>query len=138
MPAAGYFGGYPGDTFAFPRSYAWQLSIIGDIDSIAVDGNEITLWINPAIGYYILYTLDPRFWNWSSNRWTLDYIVTDCRWFAFFDGVPHLQFFTVNFWYRGLTLIPTVSLIQPFAATLEEFIPLPQSPPDYWKPPPLE
>lgn len=138
MPAPGFLGGYPGDTFAFPRSYAWQLSFIGDIDSLTIVDNEVILMINPAIGYYIRYLLDERFLPWSSNRWTLDYIVTSCHWFAFFDGVPHMQLFTVNFWNRGATLIPTVSIIQPFAATIEEFIPLPQSPPTYWKPPPLE
>jgi hypothetical protein len=99
--------------------------------------NVITVMYDPLIGYFTTYVIDERFLPWSSNRWTLDFIVVDCWWQAFFDGIHHVQSFTTNHWYRSDPPLATISLINPFASAAEYFIPLPSQPSDYWLPLPL-
>jgi hypothetical protein len=138
VPAPGYLGSYPSARFAFPRSYAYQLSIIDATATVILAGDTIIVMFDASIGYFTTYVLDPRFLPWTSNRCTLDFIVLDCWWQAFFDGVHHVQSFTTNHWYRGTPAVATVSLINPFASAMEHFIPLPSQPSDYWLAPPFE
>lgn len=135
MTTGVYLGGYPGNTFAFPRSYMHQLSLLGDSSDTEQSGDVFTMWINRAIGYGVTYVLQPYILPWSSNRYTLDFVVYDCWWFANFDGIHHPQGFTVNYWWRGSPARPTITLVQPLAGTQESFFEIPPPPPDYWLPP---
>ena len=137
MPAPGFLGAYPQPRFALPRSYAYQLSILDGAAAVTMVDNVITVMFNPLIGYYTTYVLDERFLPWSSNRWTLDFIVAACTWQAYFDGVHHLQAFTVNHWFRGVPAVPTITLVNPYSSPNEYFLPLPHQPADYWSPPPF-
>lgn len=137
MPTGVYLGGFPSPEFAFTRSYAAQLGFYGDSTDIDQSGDTFTVWLDRPTGYGIVYVLNDFIQPWSSNRYTLDFVVADCWWIYNFDGFHHPQAFTVNYWWRGFPLRPTISLIQPSAGSLETFIPLPHSPVDYWLPPVL-
>ena len=136
MTTGVFLGAYPSPQFAFPRSYAYQLSFIGDTTDYDQAGDQFTMWIDRLIGYGITYVLNSYVQPWSSNRYTLDHVVYDCWWHAFFDGVHHPQAYTVNFWTRGSPLRNTVSIIQPLGGTLEKFVHLDQAPMNYWTPTP--
>ena len=110
MTTGVYLGGSPSDRFSFTRSYAYQLSIIGDTNDIDQAGDTFTMWIDRGIGYGITYVLQPYILPWSSNHYTLDFVVYDCWWHAFFDGIHHPQAFTVNYWWRSTPIKPTLSL----------------------------
>lgn len=130
-----YLGGYPSDRFSFTRSYAAQLSIIGDTGDIDQFGDTLIMWIDRSIGYGITYVLKPWIIPWSSNGYTLDFVVHDCWWHAFFDGIHHAQVFTVNYWWRGDPQRPVISIIQPGGGVVETFIHIDGPPPNYWLPP---
>lgn len=135
MPTGIYLGGYPSDKFSFTRSYVAQLVIQGDTGDIDQAGDTFTMWIDRSIGYGITYILNDFIQPWSSNGYTLDFVVYDCWWHAFFDGVHHPQAFTVNYWWRGTPIRPVLSIIQPAGGVVETFIDIPGAPPDYWLPP---
>lgn len=135
MTTGVYLGGFPSNKFAFPRSYAYQLSFLGDTVDYDQSGDTFTMWIDRGIGYGITYVLHPYILPWSSNRYTLDYVVYDCWWHAFGDGIHHPQGFTVNFWWRTTPEKPTLSIIQPLGGTLEKVVHLDGQPPGYWLPP---
>lgn len=137
MTTGVYLGGYPSDKFSFTRSYASVLSFIGDSADFDVSGDTFTMWIDRSIGYGITYILNDFIQPWSSNGYTLDYVVYDCWWHAYFDGVHHPQSFTVNYWWRGDPLQPNLSIIQPVGGVLVKEYTLPPAPPTYWLPPSL-
>jgi len=137
MTTGTYLGGYPSDKFAFPRSYAYLLTTVGDSNDVEVDGDTITMFISRPLNYGIVYVLNDFIWPWSSNRYTLDFVVYDCWWFFGTDGVHHPQAFTVNYWQRAPLGINSISIIQPLAGTFEALIPLPHQPPGYWTPAPI-
>lgn len=134
MTTGNYLGGYPGNTFAFPRSYVTQLSVLGDSADVEFSGDLVTMFISRPLNYGVAYILQPYIQPWSSNRYTLDFVVQDCWWFFGLDGVHHVQDFTVNVWWRGTPARPTLTLVQPLAGTQEAFLDLPPAPPDYWLP----
>lgn len=132
-----YLGGYPSNKFSFTRSYAIQLEILGDSNDVDVSGDTYTMWIDRPTGYGVTYVLNDFIKPWSSNGYTLDYVVYDCWWHQFFDGIHHPQAFTVNFWWRGTPTIATLTLVQPLAGTASYRELLPPAPPGYWLAPPF-
>lgn len=132
-----YLGGSPSNKFAFYRSYAYVLTTLGDSNDIEVDGNTITMFIDRPTNYGVVYVLNDFIIPWSSNRYTLDYVVYDCWWFSGFDGIHHPQAFTVNFWPRTTLGISGLTIVQPLAGTFEAIIPLPSQPAGYWTPSPI-
>jgi hypothetical protein len=130
-----YLGGYPSDKFSFTRSYACCLSFLGDSADVEQSGDTFTMWIDRPTGYGITYILRPYILPWSSNGYTLDYVVHDCWWHQHFNGIRHPQVFTVNFWFRGSPVRPTLTIVQPAAGVQEKFFPLPGAPSAYWLPP---
>jgi hypothetical protein len=136
MPVGVFLGAYPSAQFAFPRSYAYQLSLLGQSNDVEQFGDKFIQWIDRSIGYGVTYVLNDFILPWSSNRYTLDHVVYDCWWHAFFDGVHHPQAYTVNFWVRGSPLLNTITLVDPALQTHEAFIALSPSPTGYWTPSP--
>ena len=132
MTTGVYLGSSPDARFTFNRAYMYQLSFIGDTNDIDQFGDTFTMWIDRSIGYGITYVLNSYIQPWTSNSYTLDHVVYDCWWHAFFDSVHHPQAFTTNWWWRGTPGKPTVSIIQPTAGTIETFHPVDQAPPTYW------
>ena len=133
MPTGIYLGGYPSNKFSFTRSYACSLSFLGDSGDFDQDGDTFTMWIDRPTGYGVTYVLRPYILPWSSNGYTLDYVVDDCWWHQFFDSVHHPQAFTVNFWFRGDPVRPTITVVQPLAGSIETFFSLEGAPAGYWR-----
>jgi hypothetical protein len=127
-----YLGSYPDPRFCFTRSYAEFIEVIGDTNDVDVSDNTYIMWIDRSIGYGITYVLNDYIKPWSSNGYTLDHVVYDCWWHAFFDSVHHPQPYTVNFWGRGSNNASTISIIQPAAGTASFVETLPPAPPGYW------
>ena len=134
MTTGVYLGSYPDARFVYTRSYAAILQIVGDTNDVDVSGDFLTMWIDRSIGYGITYELYPFVKPWSSNHYTLDHVVFDCYWHAFFDSVHHPQAYTTNFWWVGAPVRPTISIIQPAAGISTFDIVLPPPPPGYWSP----
>lgn len=67
--------GYPTTKFALPRSYIKRLmfparlALAGSVAGVFI----FTEPLYPAHTYYVV--VKPNFWVWSSNKWTLDFIV---------------------------------------------------------------
>lgn len=51
-------------------SFCWWPSVLEQIDN-----GYIMHGLGPAAGYSVQLTLKPEFWDWSSNTYSLDYIV---------------------------------------------------------------
>lgn len=135
MPTGVPYGYFPSAKFAFPRSYFAQILVSDQAADITRVGNSIHTSIDPLIGYGIWYQIHPNIWPWSSNRYTLDFVVVDCWWEAFFDGVHHPQGYTTNFLYYGTPPLPTLQIANPFISTFNEVIHVTQAPSYYWLPP---
>lgn len=134
MPVTGY---YPGAKFAFPRSYYYQIYVEDQSPNISRVGNFIHVDIDTSIGYGIWYKLRPQFWNWSSNRYTLDFVIEDVWWEAFFDGVHHPQNVIVQYGSRGTPPIDSLIISNPAIQTDFVALPVQQAPGTYWTPTPI-
>ena len=135
MTTGEYIGGYPSNKFTITRSYAYQLSFLSETADVERSGNTFTVFINRATNFGVVYVIQDWVIPWSSNRLSLDFVVYDCWWFLGGDGVHHPQIFTVNYWWRGSPIKPTLTIVQPGSAGHEKFFALPGAPADYWLPP---
>lgn len=126
----------PQAKFAFPRSYAYQIYVEDQSPNITRVGDYIHTDIDASIGYGIWYKVRPQIWEWSSNRYTLDFVVEDCWWEAFFDGIHHPQDFVVAFASRSTPQIPSIVISNPFIQTDFVVIPISQAATNYWTPTP--
>lgn len=129
------FGYYlPSAQFALPRSYIRGICI--QIDAVVTQTeNEFTFpdGINPLITYHINW--DSRFWEWSSDRWTLDYMLTGV-YYSVSGGAPRIDVpFGCQYFLRDENLSPYV-IVNPFSAAWSQFhyYELPPAPPGYWQP----
>lgn len=127
----------PGAKFAFPRSYYYQIYCEDQSPNISRFLDYIHVDIDPTIGYGIWYKIRPQFWNWSSNRYTLDFVLEDVWWEANFDGVHHPQAAVVQFGSRGNPPIASLIISNPFIQTDFVALDVQQAPPTYWTPTPL-
>jgi len=64
--------------FAFPRSYIQTVNInVTSGNIVAQSDNEFTV-SHPSFPDNIFHlVVDARFWAWSSNAWTIGYVVSD-------------------------------------------------------------
>lgn len=72
MPALGYI---PQGQFAFPRSYCQGIQIRHDLMPPAWAGNGVDFWIAGPPDALCQVHFKTNFFAWSSNRYTLDYVV---------------------------------------------------------------
>lgn len=126
----------PSAKFAFPRSYAYQIYVEDQAPTITRVGDYIHTDISSVIGYGIWYKIRPQMWNWSSNRYTLDFVVETCWWEAFFDGIHHDQDYVVALAPRGTSPLMSIVISNPYIQT--DFVPfaIAQAPSTYWTPTP--
>lgn len=129
---------HPNGKFAAPRSY-WS-GIIFDISGYTVH-NATTFWYwrkitDPDETWTIVP--DERFLTWSSNRWTLDHILTDFYLQTTPMGTPAAQPYTLQIVPSFVSLRPAL-LFQFNGINFGEyhFIPFPNQPQTYWLPKPL-
>lgn len=129
---------YPGARFAFPRSYIYQLDIAGYGDLVTQVGNIFT--IHDTVGgtaTVAIIKIDNRFVPWSSNGWTLDFIVTD--FYALINGNPPevpLNF-ALGYAKSSLNQRPCLRFEWFTGAPLYQTFPLAGQPLNYWLPLPL-
>lgn len=126
----------PQPKFAFPRSYIWGLSIQWT-DFYLAGSIPLIEARRPSDNYhYFTLEIDERFYDWNSNRWTLDYFLTDA-WYTSPPSPTHIPLpvnIEITHWpffnYR-----PTIN-ISPFGLGVDfHALQLPPAPSTYWTPP---
>lgn len=129
---------HPNGRFAAPRSY-WR-GITFDIT-----GYNITNFDNVYFWHKVtdpneqwLIELDNRFWLWTSNRWTLDNIVTRFELTFLPFGTPVAQPFTLQLTLPSISTRPYL-LFQFAGINFADYhnIDFPSPPSGYWSPPSL-
>jgi len=123
----------PQAKFAFPRSYIRGIGIqivSGTITPIT-NGWVLQNPPSPAL-YYVV--LEDRFWDWSSNAYTLDFVVKESYWTP--DGSP--SYVPMPFLVTYYTDTPNKSpylIYSPFSSPGGvTYFELPSAPPGYWLP----
>lgn len=67
----------PGARFALPRSYWYGVWLSFNSDAVVSwVGNEVT-FLDPPSGVTGLIGFEPRAWSWSSNCYTLDFLIVE-------------------------------------------------------------
>jgi hypothetical protein len=127
-----------GGQFAFPRSYVYLMA--WNISGYTVRNLYNTFFwtynLDPCIEHTIV--LDPTFYPWSSNRRTLDHVVSDYYYVLTCGGARHYPGFSVNYF-----LDPTSQRLglefryETLDFGVYAISQLPVAPPDYWVAPPL-
>ena len=69
--------GQPSQHFAVPRSYLRGISIKSGAALPVWTDNQMMLWDFTLTTFYWGLIFKPEFWSWSSNRWTVDYMLHD-------------------------------------------------------------
>lgn len=76
MPSIGSVTFIPNARFAFPRSYVDQIRIDNLYTPFTHVRGFYTSTISAFPGNHAYLMIRDKFWDWSSNNFTLDYIVT--------------------------------------------------------------
>lgn len=118
-----------------PRSYvgAFVLNVTAPItqtDNVI----DFTDPANPLVHFHI--KIDQRFWDWSSNNWTLDWIIEESYYYVLPSPVTAVMPFNLSYFTFGDDGIPSLGF-QPFGIVFPDYhvYPLPQAPGGYWSPP---
>lgn len=124
----------PQAKFAFPRSYVHGLCVRVDAPT--------TFTLNKAIFFdggvptrrFTIET-DTRFYNWSSDRWTLDFVITE----SYYQNLPNLTKFAVPFrvtWLRSPLDKRMYVEYLPYSLNFiaRYYSAYPPAPPGYWRP----
>lgn len=122
----------PSPKYALPRSYVGGIIISDLIVAAEFVGDEIIATVVDPFTYYHHFAIEPRFRAWSSNCYTLDFIVTDVYYTV--PGVPGRGDFGVQIEYFNTLDFPTPAIILRLIGveTNRIYVPLPPSPADYW------
>lgn len=126
----------PSAKFAFPRAYYRGIGF--DIAGYTVTAADYSYrWVKVSDPFEIwTIAIDPRFYYWSSNRWTLDFVMTD--FYYQIGGLPtrYPQPYTLQTWTHPNNLSPYL-LFQFSNIDFGEFhwFDFPPAPPGYWRPP---
>lgn len=128
-------GSFPqGRKFSFNRSYVNRISFSDVLLPVVQTANVFVFSpaIVPTDTYYV--TFSPKFWDWSSNMFTLDFLVIE----AYRTITPSPTQVPIDF---SLTYFPPMDAngshiwFKPFSvATPEAFFPLAGAPSSYWLP----
>lgn len=124
----------PGGRFSFPRSYVPQFLVNVDTDTFVV-ALHACAFLDPNnhnFSFHII--LDPRFYEWSSNKWTLDHVVLESYYVISPDPTEIPMPFVLSFHTYGAGA--QALIFQPFGINFIENrkVPLPPPPSDYWTP----
>lgn len=118
--------------FAIPRQYLGGIEIGNVWAGISMTDNVITLFGTVPFLYYNIFVIRPNVVEWSSNTYTLDYVLED-HWSNVPPSTSHDPF-TVRTEYLGPSDgKPGRVLIRLMGYDVQRaFFPLPPSPADYW------
>jgi hypothetical protein len=118
--------------FAIPRQYLGGIEVGNTWDGISMTGNVITLFGHAPFLYYNIFVIRTNVVAWSSNRYTLDYVLED-HWSNVPPSPSHDPFYvTTEYLGAGAGLPGRVLLRLPGYDIQRAFFPLPPSPADYW------
>lgn len=135
MPLA--LGNYiPNGKFRFPRSYIRGIgfSLSGYTITPTATGYMWVKNIDPSEHWYI--DIDPRIYAWSSNVYSLDYVITRFQLQFLPFGVATDQPFTVQWWTRGANASQYLMFFYSYVTFPDfTFFDWPAAPPGYWRPP---
>jgi len=73
--------GQPSQKFAMPRSYLWGISLKWAASHIYWTDNQVLVWDPTDTIFYFGLIFKEEFWEWSSNRWTVDWVM-DQAWYV--------------------------------------------------------
>lgn len=126
----------PNGEFAFPRSYIEGLWVRHSPGVVTWDGEQLTFIIAGPPDALVKVNFDARFNNWSSNRWTLGFVVLN----GTYEYPPAPPVYDLPFYAQYMT--PTGKtrghiLIDAMYGTVYSQVLLEGAPSDYWLPPPL-
>lgn len=136
MPIFGSAAYVPGGQFNFPRSYVYRVTFgfgAGAIITPSGGNFYITDGTNPIV--HVVCNFRPNAWAWSSNVYSLDYLIED--WWLIIDPNPNPLPLNFALYYQVWTAdnIPELAINIAGATTRYENA-MPDAPPGYWKPPP--
>jgi hypothetical protein len=127
----------PNGRFSVPRSFINDIVVYHNGDTIVQVANSFTIhapFPDPTIGFF---RLDNRFWGWSSNYWTLDYIITDCWYKLGGVGAEIPMPFQLHYYNEPTTGRTGLSFGWFSAESDPHPHPLPSAPLNYWLPKPM-
>jgi hypothetical protein len=135
MAAPGTFAYFPQAKFAMPRSYVRGIALgISPDWEIYDTGNPIRAKaVLPSFTAFQDTYIEPRFFDWNSNSYTLDFVFTSCLFYIPGIVAPLEQSNQVEFVRRANETCFYVALYVS-GATKIFYIDLPPSPTDYWMP----
>jgi hypothetical protein len=124
----------PSPDFSFKRSYIGQVSISG-ILGLPVMFGDYWYFPHPVLpneDYHLVWR--QNFLDWSSNRWTLDYVVKE--YYHTFTGDPtHYPVdFSLRFFPQTATALSNILNVPFGVSTPPNFFGLDSAPPSYWLP----
>lgn len=129
--------------FAIPRQYLGGIEVGNEWTGISMTDNVITLFGTVPHLYYNIFIIRSNVLTWTSNTYTLDYILED-HYSINPPSTSHDPFYvTTEYLGAGAGLPGRVLLRLPGYDHQRAFFPLPPSPTDYWMngwwpPPPPE
>jgi hypothetical protein len=127
----------PSNKFSFRRSYVYEIAIARYGDTVTHVNGRFTIHAVPPDPTVLIIQTYPNFWNWNSNGYTLDHIVTEC--FALAGGVgPEIPInFTLQYGQHPTKHRAVLEFLWYTGSPDFEYFPLPVQPPHWWMPPPL-
>lgn len=125
----------PSPKFALPRSYITQLVIGTHGYDCTKTGNVFTCNSTYTPGQVEGYEIAPYVWPWSSNKYTLDYIVIDSWWTNTAEPWHHPNYYSLTYQWRGDPGKPVLYIFNPFLHPNDFVFDLPDAPSGYWLPP---
>lgn len=118
--------------FRIPRQYLPGIEIGNVWDSIAMVGNKITLIGLSPFPYANVFVIRPNVLVWSSNSYSLDYVLED-HWSEVPPGTGHDPFYvTTEYVLASPGMSSHVLFRLPGYDIQRAYFPLPPSPADYW------
>lgn len=127
-----------GAKFAFPRSYVQTIRIRSGTAQAFWSDNVMSLQpVGGGLPYWTL-VFDPDFWGWSSNKRTLDYVLSDA-YYQVWPDPTHNNLPIQLWWVHDGNINAMVLDCAAFGSgSFFNYKSTPPAPPGYWLPPPFE
>lgn len=129
MSVVGFF---PQGQFALPRSYLHGLVLSTDHDFASLVGDVIIAGYASIPDFTAFIFLDSRFIPWTSNRWTLDHIVTSAFYCYPCPDTIHDYSVIVNWEPAPYPAMQKIHIVNAGSSLYTYFFDLPSGPDDYW------
>jgi len=124
----------PQPKFAFPRSYVRGVAI-QIVSGVVVQTGRFFQLQNPPDPTLYFIVFNEKFWDWSSNRYTLDFVVEESYYQPGGVGSYVPMPFLVTYYTNTPDYSPYL-VYSPFSSPGGiTYYQLPPAPPDYWLPP---